>query len=116
MSFDFSKGGEINDMYFPALKPVDEAIKSSALPTHSSFFNYQPGNGTLYEVVFTTWSPRPGSTRTVMTLVNFRRSMEVSGKMDLYSLGYMREKLGFGEGDCYALIPLINRYFEELGE
>ena len=115
MAFDFQAGGEQYGVYFPALKTVGESIKSQVGLINSVFYDYQPGNGTRYEVLFNTFETKHGR-RTVMTLVGFRKSMELSGSMGLHSIDYLREKLGLGGGDCYALIPLINAYFEEVGE
>ena len=113
---NFEKGGQHYGVYFPALRPAYAAIKGSGKFIHSAFYEYEPGNATRYEVAFNTIDHGYGP-ETVMTVVNFRKSMIVNGPMFSPSqIGYMKEKLDIGEGDCYALMPLINHYFEELGK
>ena len=115
MGFDFQSGGEEFGVYFPALKSVGEAIKSQAIDYSSVFYDYQPGNGTRYEVLFNSFRTKYGR-RTVMTIVNMNASMELNGELGIVSIGYMKEKLGLLDGDCYALIQLVNSYLEELGQ
>lgn len=112
MDFDYEKGGEMFGGYYPPLKPPLTAIKGFTLPVKSVFYIYEPGNGTHYEVLFTTYNNVYGR-ETVMTLVNFRKSMVLPGPVEMHSLDYMQEKLQINEGDCYALIPLINQFFKE---
>ena len=113
---NFETGGVYYDLYFPALKPVDRAIRKVRATDSSSFYHYEPGNGTRYEVIFTAYNAGFGP-EVVMTLVNFRKAMVITGPMFSPSqIGYMKEKLDMGEGDCYALMPLINHYLEELGQ
>ena len=114
MGFDYQSGGIFYDKYYPALRPVNQAIKKLKTADFSAFYLYEPGNATRYEVLFTTYNDGYGP-KTVMTLINFRKSMIITNEMSPTSLGYMQEKLDLGEGDCYALIPLINQYLEELG-
>jgi hypothetical protein len=109
----FKDGGEWMGKYYPKLKDVNQAILKRQTPSNSDFFVYEPGNGTHYEVLFSTYNHY--GQHTVMTIINMRKSMILMQPMDLINIGYMREKLDLGEGDCYALIPLINKYFEELG-
>lgn len=112
---NFEKGGELYGCYYPALKPVAAAIKESEAPFHSAYYVYEPGNATRYQVLFNTTKTKWGL-ETVMTLVNFRKSMIIPGKfLSPSQIGYMHEKLDINEGDCYALMPLINNYLEELG-
>ena len=108
---NFEKGGVIFGKFFPGLKLASMAISKSK-NIESVFFAYEPGNMTRYEVLFSNLANQ----RVVMTIINMRKSMELSGPLNEYSIGYMQEKLGLSEGDCYALIPLINHYFEEMGK
>jgi len=110
----FKAGGVWQGMYYPKLKNVNEATCKRVAPHNADYFHYEPGNGTRYEVLFSTFNDGWGS-KTVMTLVNMRKAMIISNEMSLVNIGYMQEKLDLGEGDCYALIPLINHYLEELG-
>lgn len=110
----FETGGEWMGKYYPKLKDVNEAIVKRRGPTNQDYFQYEPGNGTRYDVLFSTYNDGYGQ-KTVMTLVNMRKAMILTQQMDLINMGYMKEKLDLGEGDCYALIPLINFYFAELG-
>jgi len=111
MDFDFSKGGEDFGRYYPALKPISEACKQFADNAYCSFYQYEPGNGTRYDVIFSRYPTKYGI-QTVMTIANMGKSMILSGEVGMHSLGYMKEKLNLGEGDCYALIPLINHFYE----
>ncbi len=113
---NFEKGCVWYDLRFPALRPVPKAIqKSSGDPTYCRYFDYEPGNATRYEVAFCTY-PTGNGLQTVMTIVNMHRSMVIPGRLEWsYQLGYMREKLELSDADCYALMPLINHYLEELG-
>ena len=115
MSQNFQIGVLENDTWYPALKTVQAAIVSQIGHVNSVFYDYQPGNGTRYEVLFNSFMTKYGR-RTVMTLVNFNASMELNGSLGMASIGYMREKLGMLEGDCYALIQLVNMHLEELGQ
>lgn len=113
---NFETGGVHNDLYFPPLKDADKAIVKVVVSDFSAFYHYEPGNGTRYEVVFSTYNDGFGE-KTVMTLVNFRKTMVLTSEMRWASqIGYMKEKLGLGEGDCYALMPLINQYLEDLNK
>lgn len=111
---DFSVSRIEGNKFFPALKPVS-AASTRAHVDESYSCVYQPGNGTRYEVVFSKFNNGLGP-EIVMTIVNMRKAMIIPSQMGMHSLGYMQEKLGLGEGDCYALIPLINSYLEEQGE
>jgi hypothetical protein len=113
MPFDFEKGGEAYGMYFRPLKPVAAATVTNA-PTLGNFYHYEPGDGTRYEVIFSTYNTGYGL-QTVMTLVNFNSSMVIPGRMDLVDIDYMHEKLKLTHGSCYALMPLINYYLNEIG-
>ena len=110
----FKAGGVWQGVYYPKLKPIFAAVPSAVEAEFCSYFQYEPGNGTRYDVLFSTYNDGYGS-KTVMTLVNMRKAMIISNEMSLVNIGYMQEKLDLGEGDCYALIPLINHYLEELG-
>ena len=110
----FKAGGVWQGMYYPKLKNVNQAICRRISPSDADYFHYEPGNGTRYDVLFSTYNDGYGQ-KTVMTLVNMRKAMIISNEMSLVNIGYMQEKLDLGEGDCYALIPLINHYLEELG-
>lgn len=114
MDFDFSAGGEQFGKYFPPLKPVAAAV-SRVHNDESYSCVYQPGNGTRYEVAFSRYNIGNGP-ETVMTIINMRKAMIIPSYMGMHSIGYMTEKLGLGEGDCYALIPLINAYITDRGE
>jgi hypothetical protein len=111
MDFNYAEGGTHLGAYYPSLKPVPEAIRF----TDGSYFHYEPGNGTRYEVIFTKFDAEHEKGQVVMTVVCPRRTaMFVDREMGMYSLGYMQEKLvGMYNGDCYALIPLINHYLKE---
>ena len=115
MGFDYQVGGEEYGVYYPALKPVDQAIKVQHGIINSVFYDYQPGNGTRYEVLFNSFETKYGR-RTVMTIINMNASMELNGSLGIMSIGYMKEKLGLLDGDCYAIIQLVNTYLEELGK
>jgi hypothetical protein len=111
---DFSTSRIEGNKFYPALKPVAASI-SRGHTAESYSCVYQPGNGTRYEVVFSEFDIGNGP-ETVMTIVNMRKAMIIPSQMGMHSLGYMQEKLGLGEGDCYALIQLINDYLNERGE
>lgn len=111
---DFSVNRIEGDRFYPALKTVSEASTRLHVAESVSCV-YQPGNGTRYEVVFSKFDHGYGP-ETVMTIINMRKAMIIPSAMGMHSLGYMQEKLGLGEGDCYALIPLINSYLEDEGE
>ena len=96
-------------------QPVGVAIKEQVGLLHAVYYDYQPGNGTRYEVLFNSFRTKYGR-RTVMTIVNMNASMELNGELGIVSIGYMKEKLGLLDGDCYALIQLANTYLEELGQ
>ena len=115
MSFDFQKGGELLGTFYPALKPVSKAVRETRTLVHGNRYVYEPGNATRYEVVFATFMTDWGE-ETSMTLTNFGKCMVLSGPVGMYSLGYLQEKLGMKEGDCYALLQLINTYFKELDQ
>lgn len=72
------------------------------------YLEYEPGNCTRYEVLI---GSLPGM-RVLLAVVNMRVCMELPGKQDPFRTGYMQEKLGLGEGDCYALAWLANWYFD----
>jgi hypothetical protein len=108
---DFEKGGVIFGKFFPGLKVPAVAVRVSK-NIESMYFDYEPGNMTRYQVLFSDLAGQ----RVVMTIVNMRKAMELSGPMNETSIGYMEEKLGLNAGDCYALIPLINHYFDERGQ
>jgi hypothetical protein len=111
---DFSVSRIEGNKFFPALKHVSEA--TSRVHVNESYSCvYQPGNGTRYEVVFSKFNNGNGP-EIVMTIVNMRKAMIIPSQMGMHSLGYMQEKLSLGEGDCYALIPLINDYLENEGQ
>jgi hypothetical protein len=109
MEFDYQKGGEEYGRYYPALKPIKESTMYVSHVTPCSYYQYEPGNGTRYDVVFSEYPTKHGMQQ-LMTIANMGRSMILSGEVGMYSLSYMREKLGLGEGDCYALLQLINWY------
>lgn len=107
--FDFTKGGEFHGGYYPALKITGDGIVSYNEGA-STYYDYQPGNMTRYQVVFSKYPSEWGGTETLMSIVNMNTCMVIPGEMNMLSLDYMMEKLGLMRGDCYALIPLINRY------
>lgn len=115
MDFNYEKGGEDCGCYYPPLKPVLDAIRFESGWKDHSYFHYEPGNGTRYEVIFTRFRTEyVEGDRTVMTVICPRNAaMIVSGELGMYSLTYMQEKLKILEGDCYALIPLVNHYLKE---
>jgi hypothetical protein len=113
MEFDFQQGGERDGIHYPALKPMSQALRDTGA-ARTIWYNYEPGNATRYEVSFTPRPDRWGGFEVVMAVtVPQRAAMVLNGKVGLHSLGYMREKLGMLDGDVYALMPLINKYFEE---
>ena len=113
---NFEVSNVIYGKFFPALKPIHAAVRKAGKVTKSEFYHYEPGNGTRYEVAFITYDYGFGL-ETVMTVANMSKSMVIPSYMLTNSqIGYMQEKLDLGEGDCYALMPLINHYLEELGE
>jgi len=112
---DFEKGGVIYGKFFPGLKTVAASVSRSK-EGKSWFGIYQPGNGTRYEFIFSEYDFGHGP-ETMLTIVNMRKCMIIPGPMfPDTSIGYMVEKLGLNEGDCYALIPLINDYLTEQGK
>lgn len=111
-TFDFVQGGEFSGCYYPALKPMKDAIKFSYVDEHVGVYQYEPGNGTRYDVIINE-VPTPYGMQVVLTLVNFRKSMIIPSPMGMHSLGYMVEKLNINPGDCYALLPLINCWFSD---
>lgn len=113
MPFDFEKGGERFGIYFRPLKPVVSATVVRANAS-GSFYHYEPGDGTRYDVLFSTYDTGYGL-QVVMTLVNFNTSMIIPGRVDLIDLDYMHEKIKITHGSCYALMPLINHYLNEIG-
>lgn len=115
MDTDFQKGGVLGGLYYPALQPINKAIKRGYLTSDSTYYVYEPGNATKYEVIFTTYNDGY-ELKTVMTLANMGKSMYIAGAMTLTALGYLEEKLGLNKGDCYALIPLINHYMADRGQ
>jgi hypothetical protein len=113
---NFETGGEQYGMYFPPLRPLAKAIRRDTPPVYTAAYEYEPGNASRYVVVFNTYDFGYGQ-ETVMTVANLNASMIVPGPFHSPSqIGYMAEKLGLLEGDCYALMPLINHYLEELGK
>mgnify|MGYP005831235951 CR=1 FL=1 len=114
MEFDYEKGGEEFGVYYPPLKPVAKAIKFSSVGPDSAYYHYEPGNGTRYEVVFVRHLNGYSEVEQVTMAVTCPRNaaMIVPEKLGMYSLGYMQEKLKMLEGDCYALIPLVNYHME----
>lgn len=113
MNFDYQKGGEDCGKYFPALKLVHDATVASA-DCKSVYYHYEPGNMTRYEVIFTRFNTKYETNKVVMTVFCPRNtSMVLPGdEMGMYSINYMQDKLGMSEGDCYALIQLINHYLK----
>lgn len=110
MDFDYNAGGEYDGAYYPALKPLSEAIRRES-PSLCQFFIYEPGNGTRYDVLISTFNTGYSVQHNV-SIVNMGRSMMFSGPFSMVALSYMKEKLNLNYGDCYALIPLINAYLE----
>jgi hypothetical protein len=114
-SFDFQKGGVIFRKYYPELKPIASAlVHTSSGPNLGTYYHYEPGNMTRYEVIFTNFLDVYGETITLMSVVCPRNAAMIlpKYKFEMYDLDYMQEKLGMGEGDCYALIQLINYHFD----
>ncbi len=115
--FDFSKGRVVHGRFLDSLRDLDRAIKVEAQSGRSYYFDYEPGNGTKYRVLF-SYAPGydVGEKEIVMTIINFGRSMIIpGGKMDTVGqLDYMHEKLGnLNIADCYALMPLINFFLQK---
>lgn len=109
---NFKEGSSHGSVYYPPLKSVPQAIEDSDFGGKSVFYRYEPGNATRYEVLFSTYRT-PWGLETVMTVVNFGKSMVISGPMHSTSqVWYMKGKLDMNEGDCYALMPLVNHYLE----
>lgn len=114
---NFEKGGVHGGVHYPPLRPVElgAALRDMGEIVHSAYYQYEPGNATRYDVIFTTYRARWGQ-QTVMTVVNMKKCMVIPERLEWsYQLGYMQEKLELGAGDCYALMPLVNAYLEELG-
>lgn len=118
---------EIDGMYYPDLKPLDKAVVFST-QTRGSFYHYEPGNGTRYEVFLTkrnrTDHPHdeyyPVLTVAVM---NFDRPCSMTlpfpdAPLDKHNIDYMVEKMKILPGDAWALIPLVNQFIamEHLAE
>ena len=114
-SFDFQKGGVINEVYFRPLKSVADATVRHETMGDSEYYHYEPGDGTRYEVLFNTYNTGY-ELQTVMTLVNFGTSMIIPFKLGLGDIGYMHEKLQITSGSCYALIQLANAFFKKSRE
>jgi hypothetical protein len=113
---NFEKGSVQYGVHYPALKPVAAAIKREGKFINTALYEYEPGNATRYVVLFATYNTGYGP-ETVMTVVNMNASMIIPGRFFSPSqIGYMKEKLGILEGDCYALMPLVNAYLEETGQ
>ena len=113
---NFETGSVQNGQYFPALRPMHAAITKDSPPVYTAHYEYEPGNATRYVVVFNTYDTGYGP-ETVMTVVNMNAAMIIPGPFHSPSqIGYMQEKLKLLEGDCYALMPLINHYLEEFGK
>ena len=113
---DFENGSVQNGQYYPALRPMAKAIRRDSPPIYTAAYEYEPGNATRYVVVFNTYDFGYGQ-ETVMTVANMNTSMIIPGPFfSPAQIGYMVEKLKLLEGDCYALMPLINHYLEELGK
>ena len=110
MDFNFEAGGVAFGGYFPALKNVNASIRRRK----GDFFVYEPGNGTRYDVLFGVQDTGFGE-EVVMSVVNMRKCMIISGQVGIQSMSYIQEKLELGAGDCYALIPLINFFIHERG-
>lgn len=111
MDFDYEKGGEEWGTYYPPLKAP---WRGGIVFSDGTYFHYEPGNGTRYEVLFTRFDTEYEKNRVAMTVLCPRNAaMIIPDELGLHSLGYMQEKLKMLEGDCYALIPLVNQYLKE---
>ena len=119
-SFDFQKGGEVDGILYPALRPLEKAVIRRDSLGDAEFVHYEPGNGTRYEVFIVL---RPGSIRGAddwypygaIAVVNFGRPASMAlpeHDLGLHDVDYIHEKMGVNLGDAYALIPLINDFIE----
>lgn len=114
--FNYQQGGNEYGKYYPALKPTELAIHCEAEGS-STYYHYEPGNGTRYEVIFTEIELKEQFEKEliiVMTIIQPRRRSMITPSYNFHmkDLGYMMEKLEMHEGDCYALIQLINIYLD----
>lgn len=124
--FDFTKGGRVDDVSYPPLRPLEKACTHRAERGTSEFAVYEPGNGTRYEVLFARRGWIPGEImldpaddffpRTVVAILNFGRPcvmvLPEVRQLGLGNIDYMCKKMGIDAGDAYALIPLINDFLE----
>lgn len=119
-NFDFQAGGVYGATYYPSLKSIGEAlITNTGGGGQAYYYHYEPGNMTRYEVVFCEYTDTYDNQIVLMSIVNPRRATMmiplVRHEWGLHDIAYMKEKLGMGEGDCYALIPLINFHLKAMG-
>ena len=116
--FDFQRGGELHGKRYPKLKTLGESIVYVDPGIDRVYYHYEPGNMTRYEVIFSELSVEyDDEPMTVMTVMCPRqRCMVIPHRMfHMYDLDYMMEKLEMLEGDCYALIQLINHHLGRIG-
>ena len=119
MEFDFTKGGEVDGVYYPALKDPVQAIKFQSGWKDHDYIHYEPGNGTRYEVVFTEIQREYSDEKELVLSVicPAPAAMTIPGgfrRFYLFDLEYFIEKLRMRPGDVYALLPLVNHYTQVL--
>jgi hypothetical protein len=102
---------EIHGAYVSDVRTPEESIRYATDEGVATFYLYEPGNATRYEVVFTSIPGQLHGGRDYMSVVNFRKAMEVHQGMGEHSVSYMQEKLNLGISDCYALSKLIEHHF-----
>lgn len=112
---NFQQDNEIYGVLFPALLPVEKAIKRQTGSVESRYYTYEPGNMTRYDVIFNVYDAGWGP-EMVMTIINLNTAMVIPSRMHSPTqISYLKDKLGLGEGDCYALMQLINYHMEKAG-
>ena len=75
-----------------------------------TFFRYEPGNSSRYDVVIVEMSEFiPKSSNIAITITNLNRGGVVPSTIDI-DVEYLAEKLRIGEGDAKPLLKLLN-YF-----
>lgn len=124
--FDFTKGGIVDGIHYPALRPLDQSLKYASQGSRCEFVVYEPGNGTRYEMFLGRRGPmmpdpRLGEMdeyfpRNFIAIVNFGRprcmSFPTVRRFGLANIDFICEKMDVQAGDAYALIPLINDFLE----
>ncbi len=92
-------------------KPMDQAIVSAIVGNSTLFVDYQPGNGTKYEVLFIENPKAKSLLPFTAVVVNFRSTMQLMGGWVHYS--YVQEKLRCSQGDAEPLALLFAHVTEK---